>query len=348
MNIEMKKLLKGYKLGEVQTAGIMSIIPILTKTEYTPIGDFNAIYLKNDKSYGCMEIGNDSEYISIVPHGMAFISKESAQDRTIPETHLIKLSKDCDSNCIQDSQCGHFKDTFRETEKRFIPASLMLKAWNPTNNTYSFLWDAIRDYNRSTQKTSRAYMVDFYQKFDKDIQEFIAQFEAVDNQVGAVVFINDRLHGIELVPNYKMWQQIWRPLIRDCYGSDSIYISKNQDINTFRPSMDIQSVESLDDLQEQLNKAYADIETHYKDKLKELIDMPTQFTKKQDLEDHFVYHTSNDLYTGDLVTHGSHTIYMSMITGNGYKSKRNSVTVGKARWEGTDNDPYSNCTDFEL
>ncbi|MCU0355810.1 MAG: hypothetical protein MUD08_19075, partial [Cytophagales bacterium] len=59
----------------------------------------------------------------------------------------------------------------------------------------------------------------FLNHFKPQLDQFVAEFEYVKDQVGAIVMLEGRIVGIEIAPSHQYWQEIWMPLLRECYGS---------------------------------------------------------------------------------------------------------------------------------
>jgi len=346
--MKIKDLLHGYGVGELQHVGIMKMLPITTENTWSNIGDFDKIKIDRDPSYDTLVMGTESEEITIIPHGIAFITEEYCQDRTIPKTYLMKKQCDCNANCIQSSQCGHFSsDKMRDA--RFIPRTLMLPAWEKSNTkNYSAIWNDIEKYNQLSFAGSRAYVTDFLKKYSQELEDFVAQFEVAKNQVGAFIFINDELVGIELVPNYNLWHQMWRPLIRDCYGSDCISLVKRSQ-NSEVPLLNIENINSISDLENETEKLLKQINDFTNQKVSNLIESEiTDNHENHKLDDYSVWNIKSNKYIGDVVKHGSnHVIYMSLLRDESIKNRKRT-TIAKARWEQTDQDPYRNATSFTL
>ena len=343
----IKDLLKGYSIGKPQTIGIMTSMPITTDNVWQAVGNTDDLFIKSDPDYGKLIIGNKSSEINIIPHGIAYISDEPCQDRAIPKTHLVKVDKGCSARCIQDSQCGHFKsDVLREPS--FLPRQLMVKAWT-SGDSFSTLWGAIENFNNSLDSgRSRAYMVDYFKKYSDTLDTFAAQFEVANKQVGSFIFIENELVGVELTPNYKFWNKMWRKLLRDCYGSDCIAQTKSKEINIpTELKLNEDNIDSFEDLSREVDDVSNNYKTVLKDKIQNLVNVEIDMQETEKLEDYKVWHLTRDGYRGDVVTHGSHVIYLSLLKADDVKVRK-TKTITQARWEGTELDPYKNCSNFEM
>ena len=91
---------------------------------------------------------------------------------------------------------------------------------------FNRLWDAITKLNTQAGSGSQGNLVLFFDKYQKELEHFIAEFELLQNQVGAIVLIGGNVVGVEMAPNEKYWSSIWNPLVRECYGSLAIMEEK--------------------------------------------------------------------------------------------------------------------------
>ena len=104
-----------------------------------------------------------------------------------------------------------------------LPVAMREEALDGRNvRSYDKLWAPIRAFIRSVGLSNAGHLEYFMERFAKEMEQFVAQFEIVPRQVGAIVLINGDVIGIERVPNYRFFKVMWGPLIRECYGSMSI------------------------------------------------------------------------------------------------------------------------------
>ena len=342
----LQKLLKGYQLGFPQSVGNMRVIPILTDTEFTKVGDMENIYLKTDEAYETLLMANDSQYISVIPHGLMYVVAEQAQDRAIPSAHLIAKDKRVNANCLQPSQSGSFESNNREREWGILPSSLKSVAWeHADDHRYDALWGDIEKFLTSAG-ISNNELVQFFKEFKNELETFIAQFEPVNSQVGAIFIINNVLIGIEIMPNYKMWQQMWRPLVRDCYGSEAImFIKKGYTTGMFHPLLKTQNINTFEDLARMTDELLQEEKDFTNEIVKEVLDKDIENTQQEELEDFTLYNLTSEHLMGQCVTHGPEkTIYASLITKHSEQTQTRKRKFD-SRWN---NSPYREDQEFAL
>lgn len=221
-HLTVEEILNGTGLGRMQSAGHMSVIPILDDGDaqddtFAP-PDFNA----STNSYGTVDVENrDQERPTIVPGGAGWVTEEHAQDHATPSTKLIKaggrdvIKQAC---CIQESQGGLISHSQMDFVVLPVPIRVQALATRKEEN-YSRLWPAIRSFKTAIGTSGSGNLVDILKRFEKELDEFVAQFELVPNQIGAVIMIGDTVVGVERAPTIEFWKRMWEPLIRVCYGS---------------------------------------------------------------------------------------------------------------------------------
>ena len=123
--------------------------------------------------------------------------------------------------CIQSSQGGHISKG--KHRMMILPHPLRVAALKDrASESYSKLWGDISAFNARFGLRSDGHLEYFLKHFADELDAFVAQFEPVPDQVGAVVFVDGRAAGIERAPSRAYFETLWGPLIRDCYGSLAI------------------------------------------------------------------------------------------------------------------------------
>jgi hypothetical protein len=102
---------------------------------------------------------------------------------------------------------------------------------------YSKLWNDIREWMRGTNVTSRhaAHLRDFYdnKSVQQSLEQFAAEFEPIEGQIGALIMFNGIPVGLEIMPSTDHWDMYWKQLIRGCYGAELIRLKL---MNKLKPS----------------------------------------------------------------------------------------------------------------
>jgi hypothetical protein len=87
---------------------------------------------------------------------------------------------------------------------------------------YSRLWPAVRAFYADVGLQAVANLAVFFRHFAQELDRFVAEFESLDGQVGAVVLADGGVLGVERTPSVAYWETLWAPLLRGCYGAEMI------------------------------------------------------------------------------------------------------------------------------
>jgi hypothetical protein len=263
--ISFEEILKGKKAGKSQKVGIMEVIPIFYQSR--ELMNFHialpgeSMLLKKIPNYGEVVLENEDENdLLIVPVHTGFITPQKSQDHAIAKGGIITSKTSYhykDAFCIQETQGGYIPPGHYDFI--ILPYSLRHKAIKMKDKSgYSRLWEDISLFNREVGiKKGTAHLEYFYQTFSEELEEFIAQFEIEPDQVGAIILIANQVVGIELAPNPDYWKNVWEPLIRSCYGAETIrQLLLNPDVRgegKLSPE-EIENISSIDDLESVIAK----------------------------------------------------------------------------------------------
>lgn len=224
MTITVDQILQGVGLGRMQFVGHMGIVPLVDEEGNQQDEVFAPPDVEvSNRMYGSVDIHNTQGRPTIVPTGAGWISKEQAQDHAIAGCLIVQKASTArvdTAMCIESSQGGYLRRGAHEMI--VLPAALRAAAMamRSTSN-YGKLWASIGQMSAAygVTNTHRQHMTDLLARFQKELDEFVAQFELVPMQVGAIVLIGNRIVGIERAPNEAYWARVWTPLIRVCYGT---------------------------------------------------------------------------------------------------------------------------------
>lgn len=314
MNIST--ILKGCRPGKMQSVGVMQVIPLIMEREdqdfeYLP-PDNNIFVSTTD--YGVVRFDREnSDYTVVVPPGSSFLTKKKSQDHAVCNYGVIDKDSYIDPTaaCIEQEQGGYLE--LEQVKIRMIPYAIRENMFeNAKGKSCSKIWDAIEAFNKSNGiNDRRSHMSFYYDSFDKELETFVAEFENVENQVGAIVLINDKVAGIEKTPNSVYWDSIWESLIRDCYGSLALQ-NKNK-----KPSSreKIEKISSLSNLVEAIKK----VNKKEYDNVKEIVNMITsqevdekEFRKFSKLKTFRIGENTNT-FKGEIIKESKNIIFATIV-----------------------------------
>lgn len=229
-NVTVENILRGCEVGRIQTVGFMQVIPLVSDIEF----DNYAAPMPNqvnNPGYTQLDYDNSrSDQEMLIPAHLAVISKQRAQDHAMTHAAIVakkKRAKFSSAVCVQQSQGGHIRAA-EDNRLIVLPVPLREAANKMQNGTeLGRLWPSIGSFlSESGVTRGSSDLVAFLEAFDKQLDEFVAEFEPVPNQVGAIVLVNGAVVGVERAPNYDYWKNVWKMLIRECYGSLAILEAK--------------------------------------------------------------------------------------------------------------------------
>jgi len=258
----IQAVMRGLRPGQAQTVGNMTVIPLLSDITDDTIASPEVLELET-RDYGTIvafNTGTDSESgLTFSPLGNVVLTSRAAQNHVAPSIRIVKKGKKTvikNAACVQETQGGLVqKGRYRIM---LLPLALREDAINTRKvRSYDKLWDAIRVFNKSLGLNSIGHLEYFLTRFQKEMDEFIAQFEIVPQQVGAIILIDGAVVGIERFPNYHFFKKMWEPLIRECYGSESIRVAREKGLRipAGRIPLETRGVKSLPDIRASLLKA---------------------------------------------------------------------------------------------
>lgn len=326
------KILAGCTAGKLQSVGLMQVIPLLSD-----IVDDRFASPKNVRvsttTYGTIVFDNKSEEKPvIVPTGAQYLTKERAQDHALGTAGFVKGKSGRTFNnarCVQQTQGGYI--TPGQHKLGILPYALREYALKIKSKVgYGDLWPSISRFNSEhglSQGTG--HLVYFFDHFKKQLDEFVAEFEIVPKQVGAIILVDGDIIGIERAPSYQYWQEVWEALIRDCYGSQAISATRSGNVLArsleLRPKMDINSLNEGDPIsrvREVLQATQNSEEELVKTKIRQLIGNAFDVKKDETLQSAELMTVSHDQLTGQVIKDGETVIYASMTTVKDFKWER--------------------------
>ncbi|MCP4108939.1 MAG: hypothetical protein GY749_25945 [Desulfobacteraceae bacterium] len=180
----IQDVLRGLKPGDAQTVGNMTVIPLISDIVDDTIASPNVLEMET-RGYGSVVLHNtpteDEKGITISPLGNMIMTKQAAQNHALPSMRIIKKGKKVKSDnaaCVQERQGGYIKKDRHRI--MLLPLAIREDALNSRKeNNYGKLWDSIRSFNQSLGLQNTGHLEYFIEKYRKEMDEFVAQFEVV-------------------------------------------------------------------------------------------------------------------------------------------------------------------------
>lgn len=236
--LDSLNFINNLSLGDVQSVDEMTVVPLIGELRQN-VAPPEALQFTRTTAYGSMEFRNTSrEEPAIIPTNMMVRGKR-AQDHAMSGSGVVLAASDRlfdNACCVEQTQGGYF--TGQEVESDVLPIELRRALLDPRlrqKHEYGKLWGSIKTWLRKFRRfktVSRAHIRDFFDDGDykEALEDFAAEFEPVDNQIGALIMFNGVPVGLEIMPSADHWKAYWKWLIRGCYGSQLINLKESGEI----------------------------------------------------------------------------------------------------------------------
>lgn len=214
------------EFGEAQSVDEMTVLPVVGADRGEGISDPEEVIFQQTSEYGSMVFQNigDAIGIGIIPSNTMIISDKKAQDHAMSDVGLVPAKQTISFNnaaCIQAGQGGLLSG--KQNQYNILPLELRKVLLNTDlryQKEYSKLWDSIENFLGDIPDVSKSPDLElFFRPYEQQLNDFVAEFEPIDNQLGAVIFFNMQPVGIEIMPSNKHWEYYWRWILRGCYGA---------------------------------------------------------------------------------------------------------------------------------
>ncbi|EMI47292.1 ARPP-1 family domain-containing protein [Rhodopirellula sp. SWK7] len=327
--IELREVLRGCEAGRLQSVGYMQVIPLVLGDENVDLSDDRfvspmqcdaAVYTT---SYGTLGFRNSSASTMIIPCHAGYVVKQHAQDHAMAHAGVVAATGDRrydTAMCIQAAQGGLIaKGAYRML---ILPHALRENAIEKrATKDFRKLWDDISTFNESMGVAGKGHLEYFLKAFKKELDEFVAEFESVPNQIGAIILIDDRVVGVERAPSFAYWQSIWPSLIRECYGSLAIEAAKAGGDRSPDRSPRVQlplQIESLDELESLIAEIARQEDERARSTVRVLLDEPLTLVREEEVADKkarvdvTIETTESEHFTGQVIRDGETIVYASL------------------------------------
>ena len=321
--LTVEEILNGTSLGRTQSVGLMEVIPIIDMGSASDETFGPPDISVGTSHYGSVDVQNDDrERPTIVPTGAGWVTAQAAQDHAIPSAKLMKAGGKAHIDtamCIEETQGGLIRGA---KDFLVLPASLRSAALSKRHDRgYDKLWNAIGRFNTEAGVShGRGHLVRFLKQYETELDQFVAEFEMVPGQIGAMILMNGQVVGIERVPNVAFWERLWEPLVRVCYGSLAIKVSRELGkmgntglVPPTRVPMNVQT-RSLEGIKSALRDARDESDRLVEAAVDAVRDMPLILAGAADdsLGKAQLITVANTRYAGQMVTNDGRTSYASL------------------------------------
>ena len=331
MKTTIREILRGCEVGRIQTVGSMQVIPLIMEDELQDYRFANPDIVRVGTSdYGVMNFSNPDSKPVLIPTNVGYVVKQSAQDHAMTTAAIVpgkSRRKFDDAMCIQATQPGAISEDAHKL--LILPLALRRPALEMRGTrSYNKLWGSIGKLSNENGLGTDRNLVNYLQNYERQLDEFIAEFELIDNQVGAIVLINGTVVGVERAPSAEYWRTIWEPLVRVCYGSAAIMASKmrlnTKNVMKTRAPLQLVDLSDMDSLCTALAKSDLEQDTIAKAQVRELLEDDFVAEAVETKERTSLKTLKNDQFFGQVAVDQSSekVLYVSLVVNEGWDEKR--------------------------
>jgi len=337
IRLTLAEILQGKVAGRPQSVGIMDVAPLLPQDEAHHNRIFavpsTEMYLDGNPNYGTVIVRNaNPEMPLICPTNTTWVTGHRAQDHALCKAALVKggaTSSYENAACLQASQGGAIPAELYEFQ--ILPATLRrMDRKIAEKHEYGKIWENIKNLNQALNLPDHVGNLEFlFKQFEKELYQFVAEFESVPNQIGALIMINGQLVGVEIAPSPEYWASVWEPLIRYCYGPEALLAAKKlgdegvRNAVLGRPTLRYEHARSLDDLKEALEQLRREEMSRMEDIIRANLETSLEFAVDETIS---VAHSPGDKTTyemasafedfiGQVVLDEGYVVYGSLVNG---------------------------------
>ncbi len=316
--IRVADVLHGCTPGRIQSVGYMQVIPLLSELSdgrfVSPVEGEAEVFTT---SYGTLGFRNPGDCVLIVPCHAGYVVKQAAQDHAMAHAGVVRSAGERSFNtamCIQQSQGGFIqRGSYRML---ILPYALRERALEVRKDkSYNKLWDAISLFNQEMGVQGHGHLEFFLKHFRKELDEFVAEFECVPRQIGAIILVDDQVVGVERAPSHAYWQSVWPCLIRECYGSLAIRVAQLKGERVEAPASRTplpDGIGSLDELESVIAEIARQEDERAKATVRELLDEQLTLTRDESTAGLTVETIEPGRFTGQVIRDGERIVYASL------------------------------------
>jgi len=237
--LDRLNFINNLELGDVQSSDEMTVVPLIGELR-GEVAPPESLQFNRTTSYGSMEFENTNKDEPVIIPSHMMVRGKSAQDHAMSGSGVVLAASDrlFDNACCVEQTQGGYLSSGQRVDTDVLPADLRKALLDPSKRNsreYGKLWGNIKTWLRKFKKfstVSRAHLRDFFDQaeYKDSLEQFAAEFEPVDGQIGALILFNGVPVGLEIMPSAQHWEAYWKWLIRGCYGSQLINMKESGEL----------------------------------------------------------------------------------------------------------------------
>lgn len=322
-------IFKLLKFDDVNISGLqcvdeMMLVPLVgtTKSEIAEPQDLSFI---STTDYGTMRFRNNDEQRSAIVPSNIMVRGKDAQDHAMSGSGVVKaISSTSFKNacCIESSQGGYLTDS-KDNFYDILPLDLRRDFCNDRDLYarigYDKIWKAIGIWLKGALNdddgSPDSHLNFFYNDKDtkNELENFAAEFEPIENQIGALILFSGVPVGLEIMPTAAHWDFYWKLLIRGCYGAELIRMKRMKRINPVVHNFpDLTDCKNIETIEEKMDEYIFKIQNSIPQMLDRIdISSKTKIGRKTHLVTDFLKLSTGG--GGEVIHQDNHPIYLSLV-----------------------------------
>lgn len=334
-SLTLSGILGGKKIGRPQGVGLMEVIPLLEHYQDHQRRLFaipsDSLELFSNCRFGSVVVKNRSKKQPlIVLTNTTWVTRFKAQDHALTKAGLLGGSARQTYNnaaCVQSNQGGAIPRAVHDFQ--ILPAALRrMSKETAEKSEYSKLWNDISNLNSEIGVPEPdAQLRLLFSHLDGELREFVAQFENLPRQIGALIVISGELQGVEIAPTPQYWESVWEPLIRFSYGPEAVLAAtklgpfKARASIENRPKLDCPNPSCIEDIQIALedlrkrekNRIEKILESHLNTILCFESDAQAKGPLNENQTANYILASSFGKFVGQIVLDNDYVVYASLV-----------------------------------
>ncbi len=320
------KLLKfdDINISRLQSVDEMMLVPLIGATK-SEVAEPQELIFQKTSEYGTMIFENNNDNCAAIVPSNLMVRGKNAQDHAMSGTGIVigQATSFRNACCIESSQGGYLTNS-NENFYDVLPLDLRREFNNRklyNKIAYDKLWDPISKWLTGLSLSvfdneyHESHLNYFYddENIKNELEIFIAEFEPVENQIGALILFSGIPVGLEIMPTSTHWDYYWKMLIRGCYGAELIRLKR---LNKIKPVIhnfpelgDCKNFESMEEKMEEyifkimnsIPKLFDKIKITAKEKIQTSKQLTTDFLK------------INSNGGGEVIHQNNKPIYLSLV-----------------------------------
>jgi len=298
----------------------MQIIPLISGTDLDHFAPFELVEVET-LQLGTLVLHNPDKRTMLVPCHASYLAGPESADHGLPGVTLVPGRSKAEirgAMCVQQTPAGVIAKG--QHPLSILPLGLRELALRSRGKTdFRRLWHAIATFIHGAGVLGRSQdLALFFNQHQRELDQFVAEFEQIPQQVGAIILLGGELAGIERAPSQAWWAAVWGPLVRSCYGAQAIRMAhmveaQGKDSESLRHPVKAYGLRDLHALEQAVRAADEAVEQDARRLIRDLLTEPFDATLEREADGFTLETLEGPRLIGQSVRRGEVVHYVSMV-----------------------------------